>query len=103
MLKVRASLFRADSTISKHSRSRAGGSTVNEELLRGLGLRDPPRAEVLSEALQGPPIQPPGAQLAALSQVRQASLSASSSNENRATQSGIIKTCLKQNIKLPSC
>lgn len=68
-LKQRASLRRADSTISKHRRRGAGGSTVNEELLRGLGLRDAPRAEVLSEALQGPPIQPPGDQLAALSQV----------------------------------
>ena len=69
-LRLRASLRRADSTISKHRRGQSGlGSTVNEEMLRGLGLRDPPRAEVLSEALQGPPIQPPGDQLAAMSQV----------------------------------
>lgn len=39
-------------------------------MLKGLGLRDAPRAEVLSEALQGPPVQPVGDQLAALSQVR---------------------------------
>ena len=38
-------------------------------MLKGLGLRDAPRAEILSEALQGPPIQPVGDQLAALSQV----------------------------------
>ncbi len=43
---------------------------LNEEMLKGLELRDPPRAEGLSEALQGPPTQPPGEQLASLSQVR---------------------------------
>ena len=42
---------------------------MNEEMLKGLGPRDAPRAESLSEALQGPPIQSPEDQLAALSQV----------------------------------
>jgi len=67
--KGRAPLKRADSTISKHRRSGQGGSTASEEMLKGLGLRDAPRAEGLSEALQGPPTQPPGEQLASLSQV----------------------------------
>lgn len=69
--KVRASLRRADSTISRHRRGGGEkGSTVNEEMLKGLGSKDAPRVEVLSEALQGPPIEPVRDQLAALSQVR---------------------------------
>lgn len=60
---------RADSTISRQSH-RKTGSTINEEMLQGLHARDPPRAEGLSEAMQGPLPAPPGDQLAALSQVK---------------------------------
>ena len=66
----RAMLKRQDSTISKHRRGGWGGSTINEEMLQGLHERDPPRAEGLSEALQGPPAPSPADQLAGLSQAR---------------------------------
>lgn len=56
--------------ISKGGSRRKTGSTINEDILQSLQLRDRPRAEGLSEAMQGPPVMPAGDQLAALAKVR---------------------------------